>query len=83
MLRSNLSLQGWDCKAHIQQLPAYCEQGKRSRPAGMPYLVVQIVVKVVAQQQVEQGLLPVLVMPQNGRPMQRQQMTAATKTENG
>ena len=36
--------------------------------------------QVVAQQQVEQCLLPVLIVPQHSCPVQGQQMAAATRT---
>ena len=36
--------------------------------------------QIVPQQQVEQRLLPVLIVPQHSCPMQGQQMAAATKT---
>lgn len=41
------------------------------------YLIVQIVVEVVAQQQVDYSFLAVLVMPQDRSAVQSQQVTAA------
>lgn len=40
------------------------------------YLVVQVVVQVVAHEEVEQGLLAVLVMLQHGCAMEAQQLAA-------
>lgn len=34
------------------------------------YLVIEIEVEVVAEQQVEQGLLAIVIMPQCGSPLQ-------------
>ncbi len=61
-----------DILAQAQSLPG---NQAHEQPV-VPHLVIQIEVQVVAQQQVEQRLLAVLIVPQCGCPLQRQQGAA-------
>ena len=71
----------YHCRLHhmhfTTQQPIRLSTTGSCRTRGQAYLIIQVVVQVISQQQVDQRLLTILVMPQNCCAMKSKQSTAA------
>ena len=70
-------LNAWPCPAHLryarqgmQASKKLCSQASDIMACPYTYLVIQVEVQVIPQQQIEQGLLAVVIMTQCGSPLE-------------